>query len=29
MSFEFVVGGLVAAGLLVYLVYALFNAEKL
>jgi K+-transporting ATPase KdpF subunit len=29
MNFEFIVGGVVAAGLLIYLVYALFNAEKL
>lgn len=29
MSFEFVIAGIVSAGLLVYLVYALFNAEKL
>jgi K+-transporting ATPase KdpF subunit len=29
MSFEFLIGGIVSAGLLVYLVYALFNAEKL
>jgi K+-transporting ATPase KdpF subunit len=29
MSFEFVVGGVVAAGLLIYLTYALFNAENL
>ncbi|MGZ3745255.1 MAG: K(+)-transporting ATPase subunit F [Pseudobdellovibrionaceae bacterium] len=29
MSFEFVIGGIVATGLLAYLVYALFNAEKL
>jgi len=29
MGFEFVIGGIVALGLFVYLVYALFNAEKL
>jgi K+-transporting ATPase KdpF subunit len=29
MSFEFVVGGVVAAGLLVYLTYVLLNAENL
>lgn len=29
MGSEFVIGGIVAAGLFVYLVYALLNAEKL
>jgi len=29
MSFEFIVGGVVSAGLMVYLIYALFNAENL
>ncbi|MBS1969501.1 MAG: K(+)-transporting ATPase subunit F [Bdellovibrionales bacterium] len=29
MGFEFVIGGIVSVGLFVYLVYALFNAEKL
>ncbi len=29
MSFEFVIGGVVSLALFVYLVYALFNAEKL
>ncbi|MBC7371686.1 MAG: K(+)-transporting ATPase subunit F [Bdellovibrionaceae bacterium] len=29
MTFEFVVGGIVAVALLGYLTYALFNAEKL
>jgi K+-transporting ATPase KdpF subunit len=29
MSFEFAVGGIVAGALLIYLTYALFNAEKL
>lgn len=29
MGFEFVIGGIVSVGLFAYLVYALFNAEKL
>jgi K+-transporting ATPase KdpF subunit len=29
MGFEFIVGGTVAVGLLIYLTYALLNAEKL
>lgn len=29
MGFEFVIGGIVSVGLFAYLLYALFNAEKL
>ena len=29
MSFEFVLAGIVSVGLLIYLTYALLNAEKL